>query len=172
MSTLVTKVWLRVWTMWMQTRHTHIPSGKEMAQSTGRGGWLGQHRLLSKRSIHQGQKANQCPSFAQLQNGLFGKCGLEISHLCFYQNVSNISGKFWLSGKQSSSLELGILDPLEDILCLVLLQASHTSLGLFLPSILMSRALWVQFFLVALYLRCCQWAPSSCSRGATLHCSA
>ena len=130
MSTLVTKVWLRVWTMWMQTRHTHIPSGKEMAQSTGRGGWLGEHRLLSKRSIHQGQKANQCPSFAQLQNGLFGKCGLEISHLCFYQNISNISGKFWLSGKQSSSLELGILDPLEDILCLVLLQASHTSLGL------------------------------------------
>ena len=48
----------------------------------------------------------------------------------FIRTFQTLVANLWLSGKQSSSLELGILDPLEDTLCLVLLQASHTSLGL------------------------------------------
>ena len=83
-------------------------------------------------------------------NAPFTKARSQISisalHSCRMDSLENVALKYltsvfirtfqtlvtnlWLSGKWCSSLELGILDPIEDILCLVLPQVSHTSLGL------------------------------------------
>lgn len=77
--------------MWMHT--THFPSAKNIAL---RWEWLeGQQMLHSKCYIPKGSKdeTNQNPILAQLQNGVFKKCGLVLSYLCFYQNISNENGK-------------------------------------------------------------------------------
>lgn len=77
--------------MWMHT--THFPSAKNIAL---RWEWLeGQQMLHSKCYIPKGSKdeTNQNPILAQLQNEVFKKCGLVLSYLCFYHNISNENGK-------------------------------------------------------------------------------